>query len=177
MNRKLEFAPGIYLVGFMASGKSTIGRLLAERLGWHFADIDEDIEASEQRSIAEIFERNGEQEFRSIETEAIRTRLREIEAGEQTVVALGGGAFVEPTNFHLLADKGVSIWLDCPLEKIRLRVDRVNHRPLARDPKSFEELYYARQAAYQRADYRMEIDTDDPSVVVDAILRLPCFDV
>src|ERR1022692_5190369 len=63
---KLKRTPGIYLVGFMGSGKSTIGRLLAERIGWHFVDLDEEIEAAERMSILEIFETRGEAEFRRV---------------------------------------------------------------------------------------------------------------
>ena len=93
MNLTLKRTPGIYLVGFMASGKTTIGALLAERLGWKFVDMDQDIEARQGDSIAAIFEKSGEQEFRRIETEAIRAHVRDIERGEATVVAMGGGAF------------------------------------------------------------------------------------
>ena len=67
---KLKQTPGLYLIGFMASGKTTIGRLLADRLGWSFADIDEDIEASQQRSITDIFDSLGEDAFRRMESEA-----------------------------------------------------------------------------------------------------------
>ena len=79
---KLKRTPGIYLVGFMASGKTTIGRALAHELGWAFADLDQDIETAEGVSIAEIFDRRGEEEFRKIENAAVRRRvLRRIESG------------------------------------------------------------------------------------------------
>jgi len=87
---KLKRTPGIYLVGFMASGKTTIGRLLADELGWAFADLDEDIEAQQGRSIAEIFDSDGEEEFRTIERAAIRKRVVEVERGKPMVLALGG---------------------------------------------------------------------------------------
>ena len=172
---KLKRTPGIYLVGFMCSGKTTIGKLLAERLGWHFSDIDHEIEGREKTSIAEIFDRRGELEFRRIETETIRGHVRLIERGRPTVVALGGGAFTETANFDLLENNGISIWLDCPLETIERRVGEDSTRPLARDRKRFEELYHARQAAYARADYRVPIESDDPLRVVEAILKLPLF--
>src|SRR5271170_2923493 len=95
---KLKRTPGLYLVGFMGSGKSAVGRLLADELGWSFADIDEDIEKSQGITIAEIFDRSGEQEFRGIEREALRNRLRDVECGKPMVVALGGGAFLDPEN-------------------------------------------------------------------------------
>jgi len=170
---KLKQTPGIYLAGFMASGKTTIGRMLAERLGWKFVDLDQEIEAQQGISIAEIFDRHGEPEFRRIETEALRTRVRTIQRGQPSVVALGGGTFVQPGNFDLVESNGITVWLDCPLETVRRRVAEPSSRPLARDAQRFEELYHARHTAYARAEYRISIDSDDPAVVVEAILNLP----
>ena len=90
---KLKRTPGIYLVGFMGSGKTTVGERLAEELGWSFVDIDEDIVKLEGRSIVDIFDTGGEQAFREIETACIRKRVRMIQSGRPMVVALGGGAF------------------------------------------------------------------------------------
>ena len=81
---KLKRTPGIYLVGFMACGKTTVGGGLAWELGWSFADIDEDIEAVQGIPIAQIFETRGEAEFRRIETAAIQERVRSIERGKPT---------------------------------------------------------------------------------------------
>jgi shikimate kinase len=172
---KLKRTPGIYLAGFMASGKTTIGRVLAERLGWKFIDLDREIEVQQGASIAEIFDRRGEPEFRRIETEALRARIRAIQCGQPSVVALGGGTFVQPGNFDLVESNGITVWLDCPLETVRRRIAEPSSRPLARDTQRFEELYRARHAAYARAEYRVSIDTDDPAVVVEAILKLPAF--
>lgn len=172
---KLARTPGIYLVGFMGSGKTTVGRLLAERLGWNFVDLDEEIEAEQRMRIADIFDRFGEAHFRQIEKEALRRRVRAIQRGEPTVVALGGGAFAQPDNYALLQDNGVSIWLDCPFEVAQRRVEQDSNRPLARDPEQFRQLYEARRASYARADYRIETSGDDPEQVVEAILRLPIF--
>jgi len=172
---KLKRTPGIYLTGFMASGKTTIGRLLADELGWQFIDLDEEIEAQQGISIAQIFDTRGEQEFRRIETDAVRAHVRLIERGRPAVIALGGGAFVQPENFSLLENNGVTVWLDCPLETVCRRVAQVSHRPLARDPQRLEELYRERQAGYARADYRIPIESDDPSAAVAAILALPLF--
>lgn len=172
---KLKRSPGLYLVGFMASGKTTIGRLLAEELGWTFADLDEDIEAAQGVVIAEIFDARGEEEFRKIEQAAMRKRVSEVEGGKPMVLALGGGAFAQEGNRALLADNGVTIWLDCPFESVRARTEASEHRPLARDPEKFKQLYDDRRAAYGKADYRIEIDTDDPAAIVAAILKLPIF--
>src|SRR5437763_5919704 len=148
---KLKQTPGIFLVGFMAAGKTTVGRMLAARIGWHFADLDEDIESREKISIADLFDSRGEAEFRRLETEAMRTRIRKIECGFPTVIALGGGAFVQPDNFSLLENNGVSLWLDCPLDLIRQRVGN-SDRPMARDPVAFERLYHDRRSTYALAD-------------------------
>ena len=118
---KLKRTPGIYLVGFMAAGKSTVGRMLADELGWTFIDIDDDIEAQEQTSIAEIFEIRGEEAFREIETAVICKRVQMVQRGRPTVVALGGGAFTRDPNYELLEDNGVTVWLDCPLKVVEQR--------------------------------------------------------
>jgi len=172
---KLKRTPGIYLVGFMASGKSTIGRLLADELGWSFADMDADIEAEQSCSIAQIFDTRGEEEFRRIETEALRKRVGQVEKGKPMVVAMGGGAFAQPVNQEMLEENGVTVWLDCPFEVVRERVDEVSDRPLARDPGKFRELFESRRSAYAKADYRVEITSDDPAATVASILRLPIF--
>ncbi len=172
---KLKRTPGIYVVGFMASGKTTIGQLVAAELGWTFADLDDDIELASGTSIAEIFDTRGEEEFRRLETEAIHKRVRLIERGRPMVVALGGGAFAQQGNFELLENNGISVWLDCPFHVVSERVARATHRPLARDAERFRELYDARQAAYSRADFRIEITCDEPAVAVASILNLPIF--
>ncbi len=172
---KLARTPGIYLVGFMGSGKTTVGRLLADRLGWAFVDLDSEIEADQGTSIAEIFDRRGEEHFRRIEMEAIRRHVRRIQMGKPAVVALGGGAFAQPANYALLANNGVIIWLDCPLDLARQRVEENSNRPLARDPVKFGELYHVRSTSYARADFRVEAAGSDPESVVDAIMQLPIF--
>lgn len=172
---KLKRTPGIYLVGFMGSGKSTIGRLLADRIGWHFVDLDAEIEATQAMSILEIFEMRGEAGFRRVEREKMRALVRAIECGRPTVLALGGGAIVQPENYALVENNGVTIWLDCPFETVRRRVEPASHRPLARDPVSFAQLYETRRESYARADYRIPIESDDPAVAVEAALRLPLF--
>ncbi len=172
---KLKRTPGLYLIGFMGSGKAAVGRLLAEELGWSFADIDEDIETAQGISIAEIFDTRGEPEFRGLEQEALRKRVREIECGRPMVLALGGGAFVDPANRKLLEERGVTVWLDCPFPRINARVKDQTHRPLARDPEKFQRLFDDRRDVYSQAEHRIEADTDDPAAIVVEILKLPIF--
>lgn len=178
MNLKLKRSPGVYLVGFMASGKSTVGRHLAHRLGWNFFDTDHEIESAEKTTIAELFDARGEAEFRRIEREILRQHVRWIERGRPAVLALGGGAFAQDANRALLADNGVTVWLDCPFDVVQRRVAAQRGgelRPLARDPKKFQALWTERQAVYALADVRVPIDCDDPESAVAAILAHPIF--
>jgi shikimate kinase len=173
---KLKRTPALYLVGFMASGKTTIGRAVAEELGWPFTDIDREIEARQGRSIAEIFLNDGEAVFRELETETIRKHVQEIEAGNPCVVALGGGAFVQPQNWELIQDNGVAVWLDCTLETVRTRLGEDATRPLAIDRgHALQKLYEDRRPLYARADFRIDVDTAELSDIVQKILRLPIF--
>ncbi len=169
---KLKRTPGLYLVGFMGSGKTTVGRLLSAHLGWTFADLDHDIEEAAGQTIAEMFETRGEEEFRRAETAALKKRVDKICCGKPTVLALGGGAFAREENVDLIAPHGVSIWLDLPLEILKKRVSHATHRPLARDPERFEALYHARRQSYARADYRIEVLVDDSSYAVEQVLKL-----
>jgi shikimate kinase len=173
MNAKLKGTPGIYLVGFMGSGKSTIGRLLAHRMGWSFFDTDDEIEAAEKTSITEIFEKRGESEFRRIETEILRQHALWVERGRPAVLALGGGAFAQAENRRLLEDHGLTVWLDCPFDIICRRTAHASHRPLARDPEKFAALYESRRESYALADIHVPIQSDDPADSVEAILRHP----
>src|SRR5579862_2246913 len=106
---KLKRTPGIYLVGFMGCGKSTVGRALAEELGWNFCDLDEEIEERASSTISNIFETQGEAAFRALETATLRERVRVVESGRPYVVSLGGGAFLCEENFDLASNHGVTV--------------------------------------------------------------------
>lgn len=175
MNSKLTRTPGLYLAGFMASGKTTIGRLLAEELGWYFSDLDDDIEAQHGMTITQMFERRGESEFREAEREALRKRVRMVQSGRPHVIALGGGTFAQPQNLEILADNGITVWLDLPFDAVRRRLEGCEHRPLARDAQWLEHLFESRRSAYAKADFRVAIDSDNPADAVAAILKLPLF--
>ena len=173
MNLRLKRTPGLYVVGFMASGKSTIGRHLAGELGWSFFDLDEEIERAEKNTIASIFDTCGEEEFRRVESSILSQHVRWIERGRPAVIALGGGAFAQAANRDLVLGNGLAIWLDCPLDVVKHRVAQASHRPLARDPEKFETLYHARRECYTLADVRIPIESDDPAVTVRTILAHP----
>ncbi len=172
---KLKRTPGIYIVGFMGSGKSTVGRGLAKHLGWRFADLDEDIEAREQMPITQIFDTRGEDDFRRLEHDALKRRIADVARGVPWVIAVGGGCFAQSRNFDLITNHGLSIWLDTPLEMIRSRIASSTSRPLARDPEKFEQLFHARREAYQKADYRVEVTASGSPGAIEAILDLPIF--
>ena len=175
MTLKLKRTPGLYLVGFMAVGKTTVGRALADELGWSFADIDSEIEATQGKAIPQIFDERGECGFRDLETEAIRSRVQRIEAGHPCVVALGGGAFAQLRNWELIENNGVTVWLDCTIETVRKRLGDDATRPLARNHESLAQLFHDRRPLYSRADFRIEVDCDDVAVIVHRVLQLPIF--
>ncbi len=172
---KLKRTPAIYLVGFMGSGKSTVGRALADELGWHFSDLDEEIEHREGMSIMSLFEQLGEPAFREIETTALRERVHAVQGGRPQVVSLGGGAFLAEENRELAINNGVTVWLDCDLAMIERRISAQTHRPLARDPEHLRELFAARRSCYECADFRVEVLDDDARGAVAQILALPLF--
>lgn len=172
---RLKRTPGLYLVGFMGCGKSTVGRIVADELGWNFIDLDERIEKATSTAIADLFESRGEAAFREIEREHLREVVKAVERGVPSVVSLGGGTFADETNFQLLENNGVSIWMDCSLEILERRVARHSHRPLARDPERFRDLFEKRRPAYARADFRIEVSDADARDHALAILRLPLF--
>lgn len=172
---KLKRTPGIFLVGFMGSGKSTVGRTLAEELGWDFADLDQDIEQREGMPISQIFDSRGEAEFRQAETAALRERVRSVEGGRPCVIALGGGAFLSEENFQMVSNNGVTVWLDCSLATVERRLAGCGHRPLARDPEKLRELFAVRRAGYERADYCIAVEDDDAAATAAKILALPLF--
>jgi shikimate kinase len=176
LNLKLKRTPGIYLIGFMGSGKTTIGTALADRIGWRFVDLDDEIEREQGRSIVEIFDQDGEEVFRQMEYEALKERVRRVQMGHPMVLALGGGAFTQPSVIDMLDHNGVTIWIDTDFPIVKKRIANSPHRPLARDAIRFQALFYARRDLYERAHYRVEVHEDNSAAALEAILKLPLFD-
>ena len=172
---KLKRTPGIYLVGFMGCGKSTVGRALADELGWSFFDLDDEIESGAGSTISEIFDMQGEEIFRRVEAAALAKRVRAVQSGHPQVIALGGGALMRDENFELIANNGVIVWLDAPFEVIEKRVAAQSHRPLARDPERMRELFESRSPRYALADFRVEAPEEEAIATVRRILELPLF--
>ena len=133
----------IVLVGFMGAGKTTIGRLLAERLGIPFVDVDAVIERREQRLIREIFEQSGEEEFRRIEHDAVVESLN----GPDAVVALGGGAVENPGTLRAL-DSVFVVFLEVEFDEAMLRIGRDQYRPMISNP-DIKEIYVRRLPLYR----------------------------
>src|SRR6185503_17574698 len=159
-------ADKIYLVGFMGAGKTTLARALARRLDWEAVDIDELIEKREHATVSEIFARQGEAYFRSVERAVLLGQL----GPRHQIVATGGGTFVDPLNRAAINGDGASIWLDVPLERLIARVPADGRRPLAADRPEFERLYASRRPSYEQAHYRIEAGRASVDAVVEQLV-------
>ena len=161
----------LYLVGMMGSGKTSTGRPLAERLGYGFVDADAVIEQAAGCSIPEIFDRDGEAGFRSLESQV----LNAISQRHSLVVATGGGVVTQPENWGLL-HSGIVIWLDVVPDQLlqRLNADSTV-RPLLQtaDPEAaVNALLNERRPLYAEADLTVVINEETPETVADGILQL-----
>ena len=159
----------IVLVGIMGSGKTSVGKRLAVRLGLDFADADAEIETAAGMTISEIFESHGETYFRDGERRVIARMLDE----RQRVLATGGGAFMAPQTRARIARAGVSIWLDAGLDVLMKRLRKRTNRPLLQngDPEgTLRRLLAERNPVYAQADFRIESRDGPHEAVVDVIL-------
>lgn len=161
----------IYLVGFMGSGKTTVGRELAARIDAPFFDLDELVEASEKMSIREIFAQFGEAHFRKRERDILRS-TRNLDAA---VIATGGGTFTFDENIQFIQSEGLSVFLSAPYTLLRLRITNKDDRPLFRDDLSTHELFANRIRYYRMSDLTIEVREDEtPSEIVERLmLELP----
>jgi shikimate kinase len=153
----------------MACGKSTVGPLLAAKLGRPFFDLDRLVEAEAACTIAELIVREGEPAFRRIES----AQLREVVRGEAAVIAPGGGAITRAENRALMADFGVTIWLDAPFELCwrRIQQDAIV-RPLAASEEAARARFEERAPLYQSAAIRLPIrESQTPEEIVVDIFR------
>ncbi len=166
----------VCLTGFMGSGKSTTGRLLASQLGWMYVDLDRRITEAADQSIPEIFARKGEAEFRRLEHEQLARLIAEAtEDQKPRIVSLGGGTVAQAQNLALLRESGAAlIWLDCPIEELLVRCAQITDRPLFRDEASFRRLYQERLPFYEMSDYRVDSSVP-PARLVEQILALGIF--
>ena len=151
----------IYLVGFMGSGKSTIGPILARRMERPFHDLDERIETEQDKTITAIFDSKGEAFFRELESHG----LVKSQNLEPCVMALGGGAFISEFNRNFIANHGVSVWLKVPLQLARTRCEDSQDRPLARDPEQWESLLQVREMRYSLAEIHVKVEWKSPQQI------------
>jgi shikimate kinase len=151
----------IVLTGFMGTGKSSVGRALARRLGYRFVDLDEMIENEAGIAIKEIFAQHGEPHFRSLET----AMIERLEAESNLVVSTGGGAVISPKNRHRMRQAGKIVNLTASTEAIQSRLKNDRGRPLLSDDKSLEKIaamLAERESFYADADIR--IDTTNKKI-------------
>ena len=159
----------LVLVGFMAAGKSTIGRLLARELELPFIDTDREIEKEMGCTIPTIFRDHGDPEFRRIERELIAR----IVVPEPQVVSIGGGAFMDAQTREILNRRALTIWLDAPFDVVVSRLSEPAARPVAsgKTPEEIRQLWEQRRPFYEQAKIRIETgDAANPQAVIDQIL-------
>lgn len=172
-NKKL-----IFLTGFMGSGKSTIGPILANTLGFEFIDIDKEIETITQKKILEIFQNNQEKEFRKLESEV----LKKVCNYKNYIISLGGGTLTNPENLKLVLSNGILIYLKSDLENLFKRLRYKNDRPLLLGKNgnqlSDEELKQKiatilnqREKLYEQAQIIINTDNKRISVTIDEIIK------
>ena len=163
----------VVLVGFMAAGKSTVGRRVAERLGYRFVDLDEEIERLAGRSVPEVFAEGGEERFRELEARA----TRRLTVREPTVVATGGGWMARPELRDVWPD-AVRVWLKVDAEEVVTRLgERIASRPLladADDPTAAaRDLLAQRRSAYERAEVHVDtVGRETREVAREVVRRL-----
>jgi shikimate kinase len=161
----------IVLVGFMGTGKSAVGKLLAKKLNMDFLESDEMIETREKMSVKDIFEKKGEPYFRLVEKEVVK----EASSRKNLVISAGGGAIVDEANLKTLKNSGIIICLKASPEIILKRTKDLKTRPLLNVPdpkKQIEDLLKKREPYYNKADYSIETDNLSVDEVVAKVMTL-----
>lgn len=169
----------IYLTGFMGSGKSTIGPILANTLGYDFVDIDKAIERQTGKTVKEIFKEHGEEYFRTLE----RALIQGLVSRDHMVISLGGGTIVDPVNFPVIHESGILVYLKTAPDQLYKRLHHKSDRPIlvdiAGDRLSEEalrlrikELYAHRVQFYEQADIIISTDEHRVGITVDRIVKL-----
>jgi shikimate kinase len=169
----------VFLAGFMGAGKSTIGPILANTLGWNFFDLDKVIEAKTGEKIVDIFSEKGEEAFRLLE----RDTLLEIAKGENIIIALGGGTITDQKNINFMKKKGKIIFLEASSESFYHRLKYKTDRPvlkgkdeemLSQDElkQRITEILNYRKKFYDQADISMHTDKNSIGKTVDEITKI-----
>ena len=158
----------IFLVGFMGSGKSTVGKILSKKTGLKFVDIDSEIEKKEGKTIKEIFEERGESYFRNLEKE----KIKKFSKKRGFIVSTGGGLGADKENMNLMKKNGVVIWLDLSLEEVLRRCGNDKNRPLLRQPlENLKRLFEERKNVYSMADIHIKTEGKEPEKIAEEILE------
>jgi shikimate kinase len=163
-------AEHVFIVGMMGSGKTTIGRLLAERLGWRHLDSDEQVARDSGQTVPEIFAQRGEPAFRAAEARALAAAATN---DTPTVISVAGGAVLDPDNRHVLRRGGVVVWLRARVETLARRVGDGAGRPLLGDDPAaaLRRLYAQRRPVYQElAQVVVDVDGVDARTVAERVL-------
>ena len=161
----------LVLTGMMGVGKSTIGKKLARKLKRKFVDIDKIIEIKEKNTIKEIFENKGENYFRKIEKKITLKELKK----DNLVIALGGGAFINPSIRREIKNSCLSFWLDLNISSILLRLKNVKKRPLLDESKlegSINEIYSQRKKFYNESNFRIKCNSKNKEETIHRIIKL-----
>ena len=167
----------VFLVGFMGAGKTSVGRALARQLNWLFEDLDDRIVQREGRSVPEIFRDSGETAFREAEHSALQEVVDGLRSGCARIVALGGGAFVQPANAALLKSASVpTVFLDADVNELWQRCcaqanESGTERPLLQDLNQFRELHRNRRKSYLRASLKVNTSGRTVDAVVEEIMK------
>jgi shikimate kinase len=160
----------IALCGFMGTGKSSVGRLVAEQLHFAFLDTDTVVEARAGKKVSQIFMEDGETTFRNLE----RKVVKELAMRDRTVIATGGGLVVDPQNMADLKQHALVVCLWALPEAIYARVKNQNHRPLLQDPEPLEKirsLLQERTPFYKQADVLLNTEIRSPREVAQQVLH------
>jgi shikimate kinase len=161
----------ILLLGMMGTGKTATGQIVADTLGWTFRDTDAIIVRTSGTEIPEIFNKYGEEQFRALETQALKEALETPNA----VIASGGGSILSEQNRRMIQEKALSIWLDVAPETLWQRLKNDKTRPLLQTPdpqKTIAELYAARKPFYAQANIHHQIGSETAQQVAQALINL-----
>ena len=161
----------LVLTGMMGVGKSTVGKNLAQKLSYNFVDIDRTIESREGSTINLIFKNKSESYFRKLENEISLEKLKK----KNTVISLGGGAFLNKSIRREVKNSSVSFWLDVDVAELIKRLKKTKKRPLLYNKNlnvTVNKIYLERKKTYSEADYRIKCNFLGPDKIVDKILKL-----
>ena len=166
----MKLNKNLILIGMMASGKSTIGRLLAKKLNLKFFDTDFIIEKKAKMKIVEIFQKKGEPYFRNLEKKITLNLLNK----NNCVISLGGGAFINEVVRKVAQKDNATIWLNCSLKTLIDRIKKNNKRPVASNLSNNElkDLLIYRSKIYSKANYKIDCENMQKTEIVNKIIQL-----